>query len=188
MIKSKLDLKRYIEMDAKMYGLNPHKHYWIGKEVWKFLKSLRMYEYYLNVSNNKLMRLYYKMINRKWGIKLGFDIPPNTCGAGLKINHFGNIIINGNARIGENCDIHQGVNIGTDMEGGVPTIGNSVWIGPGAKLFGAIHIADNCAIGANAVVNKDFYEEGITIAGVPAKKISAKGNLYAKHIDRQSND
>ena len=48
------------------------------------------------------------------------------------------------------------------------------------KLFGAIHIADKCAIRANAVVNKDFEEEGITTAGVPAKKISNKGNLYQK--------
>lgn len=179
MIQSKSDLRRYLGMDAKMYGVNPKRYYFYGKEVWKFVKSLRLYEYYLNASKNKFMRLYYKAVNRRWGLKLGFDIPPNTCGAGLKINHFGNVIINGAARIGENCDIHQGVNIGTDMGGG-PIIGNSVWIGPGAKLYGAIYIADKCAIGANAVVNKSFTEEGITLAGVPAKKISDKGNLYQK--------
>ncbi len=111
---------------------------------------------------------------------MGFDIPPNTCGAGLRINHYGNIIINPKARIGENLDIHQGVNIGVDMEGGVPTIGNSVWIGPRAKLFGDITIADECAVGANAVVNKSFLEKRITITGVPAKKISEKGNKYVK--------
>lgn len=32
------------------------------------------------------------------------------------------------------------------------------------------------AIGANAVVNKSFTEPDISIAGVPAVKISAKGS------------
>jgi serine O-acetyltransferase len=56
-----------------------------------------------------------------------------------------------------------------------PQIGNNVYIGPGAKIFGEIVIADNIAIGANSVVNKSFYEKGISIAGVPAKKINTKG-------------
>lgn len=114
------------------------------------------------------------------GVKLGFDIPPNTCGPGLRINHYGNIIINPGVRIGEWCDIHQGVNIGTDFSGGVPELGDNVWIGPGAKLYGDIVIGNKCAIGANAVVNKSFPEEGITIAGVPARKVSSKGNAYLR--------
>lgn len=36
---------------------------------------------------------------------------------------------------------------------------------------------DNIAIGANAVVNKNFTEENIAIAGIPAKKISNNGAL-----------
>ena len=44
-------------------------------------------------------------------------------------------------------------------------------IGVGAVIIGNIEIADNIIIGANAVVNKSFKEEGITIAGVPARKI-----------------
>ncbi|HEY3363291.1 MAG TPA: hypothetical protein VGK06_16105 [Methanosarcina sp.] len=54
-------------------------------------------------------------------------------------------------------------------------MGNNVYIGPGAKIFGNIVIADNIAIGANSVVNKSFYERGISIAGIPAKKINTKG-------------
>lgn len=50
-------------------------------------------------------------------MKLGFVIPPNVFGGGLRINHFGNIVVNSEAKIGEWCDIHQGVNIGTDFEG-----------------------------------------------------------------------
>ena len=36
---------------------------------------------------------------------------------------------------------------------------------------------DNIAIGENTVVTKSFLEESVTIAGVPAKKISNKGTI-----------
>ena len=54
--------------------------------------------------------------------------------------------------------------------------GDNVYIGPGAMLFGPIRIADDIAIGANAVVNRSFLEPGITIAGAPAMKISDHGS------------
>lgn len=87
-----------------------------------------------------------------------------------------------NAKIGAFCDIHQGVNIGQhgNNQFDVPTIGDNVWIGPGAKIFGKISIGSGIAIGANAVVNNDFEENNITIAGIPAKKISNSGNKYQK--------
>lgn len=71
----------------------------------------------------------------------------------------------------------MGVNIGADarMHDAAPTIGDNVYIGPGAKIFGKIQIADGIAIGANAVVNKSFFEQDISIAGVPARKISEEG-------------
>ena len=47
----------------------------------------------------------------------------------------------------------------------------SIYIGPGAVLFGEITIADGCYIGANAVVNKSFTEPNSVIVGIPAKVI-----------------
>ena len=41
--------------------------------------------------------------------------------------------------------------------------------------LGGATIADGIAIGAGAVVNKSFAEKDITIAGVPARKISNNG-------------
>ncbi|MCW9829852.1 hypothetical protein [Escherichia coli] len=41
-------------------------------------------------------------------------------------------------------------------------------------MYGKIVIGDNCAIGANAVVNKDFKDGNCTIAGIPAKITSYK--------------
>lgn len=45
----------------------------------------------------------------------------------------------------------------------------------GQKILPGVEIADNIRIGANAVVTKSFTDPGITIAGVPAVKISDKG-------------
>ena len=35
-----------------------------------------------------------------------------------------------------------------------------------------IYIANDIKIGAGAIVTKSFYEEGITICGVPAKMVN----------------
>lgn len=127
-----------------------------------------------------LGRYYYWRLIRL-GYKLGLSIPPNVFGPGLRINHHGLIIVNPGAKVGAFCDIHQGVNIGTNFdEGSVPEIGSNVWIGPGVKIFGKIKIADGIAIGANSVVNKSFLEPNITIAGVPAKRIKHQGNPYIR--------
>ena len=116
----------------------------------------------------------------RYGYKLGFTIPLNVFGPGLCICHVGTIIVNANVKVGSNCRIHTGVNIGNSSSLGkgwvadnTPVLGNNVYIGPGAKLFGKIKIGNNVAIGANAVVNKDFPDD-VTIAGVPAKIISNK--------------
>ena len=80
--------------------------------------------------------------------------------------------INPATKIGKNCRIQRMVGIGPSFgTNNCPTIGDNVYIGPGARLYGDIEIADNCWIGANAVVNKSFLEPYSVIAGVPAKVV-----------------
>ena len=82
---------------------------------------------------------------------------------------FGSII--GAQKIGENCWVNPGIAIGyRDDKGGLPVIGNNVYIGAGAKILGPITIGDNVVIGANAVVSKDVPSD-CTVAGVPARII-----------------
>ena len=142
-------------------------------EIWKYEIFLRKHEYYRNTNSSFILRKYYAIRHRHLGVKLGFDIPCNVFSGGLRINHFGYIVVNPKAKIGEFCDIHQGVNIG-ETDTGAPSIGDNCWIGPGAKLFGGITIGKNVMIGANAVVNKNFNEDSVVIAGVPAKIIHKK--------------
>lgn len=122
--------------------------------------------------------MFWKWRKHLLGTKCNFTIPINVADKGLSIAHVGPIIINPNVKIGKNCRIHVGVNIGTSAgeTKQTPIIGDNVYIGPGAKLFGAIYIADGVAIGANAVVNKDCLEKNATLVGVPAHISSHKGS------------
>lgn len=183
MIKSKFDLKEYLECDKKSLG-RKSKHPSYFDYIWRYEILLRKCEYYINTHKTRCLwggvnYLFCKYRFKRIGVLCGFSIQPNCIGKGLCIAHIGPIVVNGYSRIGENCRIHVGVNIGADarISNAAPKIGNNVYIGPGAKLFGNIVIADNIAIGANAVVNKSFNEKGISIGGIPAKKISHKGTI-----------
>lgn len=184
MIKTKEDLRAYLFYDKQALGKKYSRPKW-NDEIWKFERALRYHEYYYN---NKSRGCIYRLICAYWayrhhilGLRLGFSIPVNTCGKGLRLNHYGCVVINGNARLGDFCDIHSCVKIGQKGGGkenayNVPTVGNNVWIGPGAKLFGKIIIANCCEIGANTVVNKSFTISGSVLAGCPAKVIKIKSS------------
>lgn len=110
-------------------------------------------------------------------MKLGFSIPINVFGPGLSIPHYGTIVVNKATQVGKNCRLHEGVNIGaTNGSAAAPKIGDNVFIGSGAKIIGDISIADDVAIGANAVVVTSITEKGVTYGGVPAKKISSNNS------------
>lgn len=96
----------------------------------------------------------------------GFSIPVNSFGLGLSIAHGGTVVVNDIARIGKNCRIHEGVTIGTTGKNGrAAIIGDNCFIATGAKIIGDIHLGNDIAIGANAVVVKSFLENGITLGG-----------------------
>jgi serine O-acetyltransferase len=100
-------------------------------------------------------------------------------GPGLYVGHWGGIVVSSKARIGARCNLSQGVTLGVakgpDGRWGAPILGERVYVGPGAKIFGPIRIGNDVAIGANAVVNRDV-PDGVTVGGVPAKIISTHGS------------
>lgn len=148
-----------------------YEHHYLN---WKYIKLLRKDEYYSNNKKgiNMLLRIYYRRKKNKLGEKLGFTIPPNVFDEGLRIWHFGNIVVNGYARVGKNCILHGDNCIGNDgLTMDAPIIGDNVDIGVGAKIIGNVRIGNNVIIGANAVVTRSFEEDNIVIAGVPARKI-----------------
>jgi|GEM_PF-1569455 serine O-acetyltransferase len=79
-------------------------------------------------------------------------------GAGFKIGHVSGIVIGKKVKIGENFIVLNGVNVGEVGFGkeGMPTIGNDVFVGAGAKLLGKIEIGDRVIIGAMAFCNQSI--------------------------------
>lgn len=136
---------------------------------------LRTTEYHLN-AGHKLRALLWKLRLRRLQNRYELHVALNCCGRGLQIAHLGPLLMNGSVTVGENCLFHFNTALvagGTDN--GVPTLGDRVIVGLGAVVLGGVRVADGVAIGANAVVNRDVLEPNITVAGVPARKISGRG-------------
>ena len=116
--------------------------------------------------------------------KFGCSIPHSkSIGRGLYLGHIRDIVINERAVIGENCNISQGVTIGQANRGrrkGTPVIGCNVYIGPGAKIVGAVQVGDHVAIGANCVVTDDVPDYAVVV-GVPGRVISFEGSAGYVH-------
>ena len=165
------------------------------------------YSFWMRVTgylgHHKLLRcsVYYAsaIILSHYRDKYGIDIPCNTViECGLYIGHFGGIVVHENTIIGNNFSISQGVTIGQLNRGGrkgTPTIGDNVYIGPGAKVIGNVKIGNNVAVGANCVVTKDVPDNAVVV-GVPGQIISYQGAegyllnpvvLPSDHLRRQAN-
>ncbi len=142
-----------------------------------------------------LLRLYAWTRTKRWGslgprqgvvlllhhysIRYGIDISRDArIGSGFYIGHFGGILVNAGVVIGDNCNLSHDVTLGQVNRGpriGCPVIGNNVFIGPGAKIIGRIHVGDDVAIGTNAVVLKDVAPH-TSVGGIPAQAISGYGS------------
>lgn len=127
-----------------------------------------------NRAKGMLATVLYRVMNR-FVTKLDHaDISAEaTIGPGLLMMHRYGVII-GPATIGKNCVLHQNVTIGQRVargDQGLPSIGDNVWIGPGAVLSGAIHVGDNVTISAGSVLSKDV-PKGCLVAGNPARVVA----------------
>ncbi|MCI9345312.1 MAG: serine acetyltransferase [Lachnospiraceae bacterium] len=177
MIDSRQKYREYIRQDQLALGRKQDaRPRLFGDEIWKFEILLRKVEYDLNCRcgvMGKLIGKWHKMRFHRLSVRLGFTIPPNVFGPGLSIPHYGTIVVHGNVRAGKNCRLQEGVTIGaTNGSHEAAVIGDNCYFGSGAKVIGAVRIADDVAVGANAVVTKDIAESGVTWAGAPAGKIS----------------
>lgn len=179
MILSRKDYIYYLNQDKIALGKTGRPHFF-SDEIWKFQIRLRRAEYADNCCRTIWQypyRLFSRFLFHRSSVRLGFSIPLHVFEEGLSIAHYGYLVVNQNAHIGKNCRIQEGVTIGaTGGSSNAPRIGNNVFIGSGAKLIGDITIADSCVIGAGSVVVSSFLSSGITIAGVPARKISNRSS------------
>jgi serine O-acetyltransferase len=113
--------------------------------------------------------LAVKASRRIWRPIPTLDIACPEIGPGMTIAHGHGTIVTA-ARIGRNLWIHHQVTIGWSYGGGLPTLGDDVFVGVGAKILGDLEIGDGARIGANAVVIEDV-PAGATAVGVPARLV-----------------
>lgn len=91
------------------------------KHIWAYIKHMRYVEYYRTLKKKStiylLPYLYHLSRLRKESHITGFQIPPGTCGKGLTVYHWGAVIVNENARLGDYCTLYPGVLIGHKTPG-----------------------------------------------------------------------
>jgi len=101
----------------------------------------------------------------------GIEIHPGaTIGRRFFIDHGMGVVIGETAQIGDDVMLYHGVTLGgRSLKQGKrhPTLGNRVTVGAGAKVLGPLHIGDDSAVGANAVVTQDIPSDSIA-TGIPA--------------------
>lgn len=118
----------------------------------------------------------YKVLKPVSEVVTGIELPCEvTLGRRFRIDHFGGIVISGDAVFGNDCVIRNGVTVGLKHAGhrGAPILGDRVDVGAGAKILGPIRIGDDVLVGANAVVLIDVPSNSIAV-GVPARVIPRK--------------
>lgn len=176
-IKTKAQLKEYLDVECARFELRGRRYISYlfqiseGAILRRHTVLLRKTEYYIN-SGKKLRALIYRGMLMRFQNRTGIHMPLNIAGKGLQILHVFPICVNRKVSIGENCRIMPFVSlVGDDKLDVCPVIGNNVTLGIHSTVFGDVYIADGISVGAGAVVTKSFYEPGIHIAGVPAKKI-----------------
>jgi serine O-acetyltransferase len=102
------------------------------------------------------------------------DIHPGaTIGRRFFIDHGAGVVIGETAEVGEDVTLYHGVTLGgTTWRAGKrhPTLGNSVVVGAGAKILGAITIGDRVRVAANSVVI-DSINPGVTVVGIPGRAV-----------------
>jgi serine O-acetyltransferase len=169
------DLCRYRNARGWKAGF---RAYW-RKPGFRFTFWMRLSAYLRRQPRLRFLYWPAEWLRQHYSIKYGLDIPQAAeIGPGLFLGHIGGIHVNEKAKLGANCNISQGVTIGQTNRGsrqGCPTIGDSVYIGPGAVLIGRIAVGSRAAVGANAVVTTDIEENGVAV-GIPARVISKAGS------------
>ena len=102
-----------------------------------------------------------------------------SIGAGSRFAYGGiGVVLHKRCAIGSGCVIGQGCTLGAreayvsaeETQG--PTVGDNVYIGPGVRIIGNIHIGHSSVLAGNSVVTKDVRPYSI-MAGVPAKQIGS---------------
>ena len=152
-------------------------------------EAISLYRKY-QVNKGNIWGYYYQLKLEKFAKKTGIDFLGNvSIGKGLIIGHWGKIVVNGDAKFGNQIMLTHNVTIGRDIRGkreGAPTFGIRVCIRTNSTIVGKINIGDDVLIAPNTFVNFDVPSHSVVI-GNPAS-IHHKDNATEGHLGRFQND
>ena len=177
------DYNNKIEYDYRLNeafrGGKLSRDYLRGYE-WKYIKLYRKFQ----ANKNNIWGKVYKRKIKRFENKTGFSFESNpSFGNGLIIGHWGKIVINREAKFGNDIFLTHGVTVGRDIRGkraGVPTFGNRICIRTNSTVVGAINIGNDVLIAPNTFVNFDVPDHSVVI-GNPAT-IHYRENATEGHI------
>lgn len=157
-----MSFNEYISSDKNKWGKRKGL---MALPQYKFVYLKRKCEYWR--SKNKLIFIFWRLIYQHYETKYLMDVSAKTIiGKGFKIEHLGGVVINPDAKLGNDVTILNNVLIGMEKRGkrtGSPDIGNKVYIASGAVITGKIKVGNNVLIAANSFVNFDVPNNSIVI-------------------------
>lgn len=124
-----------------------------------------------------LLKQAYEKYFMKYGSYVGVD--SRIAGRPYFPHGCVGVFISNDAVIGKDAVIFQQVTIGSNTlpdskRPGSPVIGDSAYIGAGAKIIGAVTIGDCCRVGANAVVYEDMPPHSVALCA-PTRIVQKEG-------------
>jgi serine O-acetyltransferase len=167
------EARELLRRDLERYGARP----WLREQsVWALAvhRFGRWGDERPGLAGRLARRTYwplYRVVETLTGISLPKHVP---VGPGMRIHHFGGIVVHDEAVIGANCTMRHGVTIGDRRPGGpAPVIGDDVEIGAYAQILGGVNVGHGARIGAMSVVLDDV-PAGASAVGNPARIVPCR--------------
>lgn len=133
------------------------------------------------------LKLLARMHSQFWRFWTQIEIHPGAeIAHGVFIDHGSGLVIGETAIVESDVKLYHGVTLGgTGKDKGKrhPTIRQGALISAHSQLLGPIEVGRNAKVGASAVVVTDVPAE-VTVVGIPAKVVRAKGK---KDLERITN-
>jgi serine acetyltransferase len=136
----------------------------------RLLKAWRFYSFYKSKSSFwLLLQFFWFRVYNKYSILLNTQLGSASLGEGFVFVHQ-NILLTKNSVIGKNVTL-LGDNClaagkySPKNKSNAPILGDRVWMGYGSIAVGGVFIADDCFVGAGAVITKDIPLPGSIVIG-----------------------